>query len=83
MRRGLGDESKPLCPGVKKVINYGINKRRFPGPVPAGSRIKAHCELMSAEEVKGSIELIEKYTVEVEGQDRPACMAECVMRLYF
>ncbi|MDG2154791.1 MAG: MaoC family dehydratase [Gammaproteobacteria bacterium] len=83
MLRGLVDESKPLFPGVKNVINYGINKLRFPGPVPAGSRIKAHCELMSAEEVKGSIELIEKYTVEVEGQDRPACMAECVMRLYF
>ena len=76
MLRGLVDESKPLFPDVKNVINYGINKLRFPGPVPAGSRIKAHCELMSAE-------LIEKYTVEVEGQDRPACMAECVMRLYF
>jgi len=81
--RGLVDESKPLFPGTKNVINYGINKLRFPAPVPAGSRIKAHCELVSAEEVKGSIELVEKFSVEVEGQDRPACIAECVMRLYF
>jgi len=83
MLRGLVDESKPLFPGVKNVINYGINKLRFPGPVPAGSRIKAHCKLVSAEEVKGSIELIEEFAVEVEGSDRPACIAECVMRLYF
>jgi len=81
--RGLVDESKPLFPGAKNVINYGINKLRFPAPVPSGARIKAHCELVSAEEVKGSIELVEKFSVEVEGQDRPACIAECVMRLYF
>jgi len=81
--RGLVDESKPLFPGAKNVINYGLNKLRFPAAVPAGSRIRARCELLSAEEVKGSIELVEKYTVEVEGQDRPACIAEAIMRLYF
>jgi len=80
--RGLVDEAKPLF-GAKQVINYGLNKLRFPAAVPSGSRIRARCELISAEEVKGSIELIEKYTVEVEGQDRPACIAEAVMRLYF
>ena len=81
--RGLVDESTPLYPGAKNVINYGLNKLRFPAAVPAGSRIRARCELLAAEEVKGSIELIEKYTVEVEGQDRPACIAEAIMRLYF
>ena len=81
--RNLVDESKPLFPGVKNVINYGLNKLRFPGAVPAGSRVRARCELLSAEEVKQSIELVEKYTVEVEGQDRPACVAECIMRLYY
>lgn len=81
--RGLVDESKPLFPGAKNVINYGLNKLRFPAAVPAGSRIRARCELLAAEEVKGSIELVEKYTVEVEGQDRPACIAEAIMRLYF
>lgn len=81
--RGLVDESTPLFPGAKQVINYGLNKLRFPAAVPAGSRIRARCELLSAEEVKGSIELVEKYTVEIEGQDRPACIAEAIMRLYF
>jgi acyl dehydratase len=81
--RNLVDEATPIFPGVKNVINYGLNKLRFPSPVPVGSRIRARCELMSAEEVKNSIELIEKYSVEVEGQDKPACIAEAVMRLYY
>ena len=81
--RNLVDESAPIFPGAKNVINYGLNKLRFPAAVPVGSRIRARCELLSAEEVKGSIELIEKYTVVVEGQDRPACIAEAIMRLYY
>lgn len=81
--RGLVDEGKPIVPGVQRVINYGINKLRFPNAVVSGSRIRARCKLVSAEEAKGSIELVEEYTVEVEGQTRPACVAECVMRLYF
>jgi acyl dehydratase len=81
--RNLVDESSPIFPGVKNVINYGLNKLRFPAAVPVGSRIRARCKLVSAEEVKNSIELIEKYTVEVEDQDRPACIAEAVMRLYY
>jgi acyl dehydratase len=68
--RGLVDSSKPLYPGAKNIINYGLNKLRYPAAVPAGSRIRAHCELISAQEVKGSAEIIEKYTVEVEGQER-------------
>jgi hypothetical protein len=39
--------------------------------------------LLSAEEVKNSLELVEKYSIEVEGQDRPACIAEAIMRVYF
>jgi acyl dehydratase len=81
--RGLVDAGAPLAPGVKRVINYGINKLRFPNAVVVGSRIRAHCKLVSAEEAKGSLELVEEYSVEIEGQERPACVAECVMRLYF
>ncbi|MEZ5566340.1 MAG: MaoC family dehydratase [Gammaproteobacteria bacterium] len=81
--RGLVDSGKPLAPGVKQVINYGINKLRFPNAVMVGSRIRAHCKIVSAKEVKETIELIEEYSVEIEGKDRPACVAECVMRLYF
>ena len=81
--RGLVDDGKPIAPGVQRVINYGINKLRFPNAVVVGSRIRAHCKLISAQETKGSIELVEEYSVEIEGQDRPACVSECVMRLYF
>ncbi len=81
--RGLVDDGKPIAPGVQRVINYGINKLRFPNAVVVGSRIRAHCKLISAQEAKGSIELVEEYSVEIEGQDRPACVSECVMRLYF
>ncbi len=81
--RGLVDPKDPPFPGAKNIINYGINKLRFPGPVISGSKIKSNCTLLSVEEVKGTIELIEEYSVEVENQDRPACVAECIIRLYF
>ncbi|MCK6371507.1 MAG: MaoC family dehydratase [Gammaproteobacteria bacterium] len=81
--RGLVDEKKPLFPGVRNIINYGINKLRFPNAVPVGSRIRARCKVLAVEDVKNSLQLTEEYTVEIEGQSRPACVAECVMRLYF
>jgi acyl dehydratase len=81
--RGLVDEKKPLFPGVRNIINYGINKLRFPNAVPVGSRIRARCKMLAVEDVKNSLQLIEEYTVEIEGESRPACVAECVMRLYF
>lgn len=81
--RGLVQEGKPIFPGVKNVINYGINKLRFPNAVPAGSRIRARCRILAVEAVKNSLQLTEEFTAEIEGQSRPACVAECVMRLYF
>lgn len=81
--RGLVDEKKPLFPGARNIINYGINKLRFPNAVPVGSRIRARCRILGVEDVKNSLQLTEEYTVEIEGQSRPACVAECVMRLYF
>ena len=81
--RGLVDESTPVYPGVTNVINYGLNKLRFTNAVKVGSRIRAHCELLAAEQVKDSIQITERYTVEIDGEERPACVAECIMRLYF
>jgi acyl dehydratase len=81
--RGLVDESNPAFPGTRNVINYGLNKLRFPAAVPVGTRIRAHFRLLGIEDVKNSLQLTEEYTVEVEGQSRPACVAECVMRLYY
>lgn len=83
MLRGLVDESRPLFPGATSVINYGLNKLRFPNAVRVGSRIRARCELVAAEQIKDSLQIVERYTVEIENEERPACVAECIMRVYF
>jgi acyl dehydratase len=80
--RGLA-EGKPIYPGVRSVINYGLNKLRFPAAVQVGSRVRARCTLLAVEEVKGGVQIIEQYSVEVEGLDKPACIAEAIIRLGF
>jgi len=79
LRRGLG----PQIEGVKMAINYGLNRVRFPAPVPVGSRIRARTKSLSVDEVPGGAQLVDQITVEVEGQEKPACVAELVTRLYF
>lgn len=65
-------------------VNYGVNKVRFPAPVPVESRICGRAEMLSAEQVKdGSIQTEIRVTVTVEGSDRPACVADTVSRFYF
>ena len=81
--RGLVDPDTPIYPGVTGIINYGINKLRFTNAVKVNSKIRARSTLVAAEEIKNSIQLTEKYTAEIDGEDRPACVAECIMRLYF
>jgi acyl dehydratase len=79
LRQGLG----PRVEGVRMAINYGLNRVRFPAPVPVGSRIRARTKNLSVEEVPGGAQLVDQITVEVEGQEKPACVAELVTRLYF
>lgn len=81
--RGLISGGAPVFPGTKNIINYGLNKLRFPNAVRAGSQVRARCTLRSVEEVKHSIQVVEQYVVEVKDQERPACVAEAIMRLYF
>ncbi|HLV89518.1 MAG: MaoC family dehydratase [Acidimicrobiales bacterium] len=64
-------------------INYGLNKVRFPAPVPVGSRIRARYTLDAVEEVTGGIQLTRTVTVDIEGQEKPACVAESLVRLYY
>lgn len=64
-------------------INYGLNKVRFPSPVPVGSRIRARYTLDSVEEVSGSLQLTRTVTMEVEGIEKPAMVAESLVRLYY
>jgi acyl dehydratase len=66
--------------GVRLGLNYGSNKVRFPSPVPVGSRIRATGVLKEASEVPGGVQAVMEVTVNVEGQDKPACVAETVVR---
>jgi len=69
---------------AKLGINYGANKVRFPAPVPVGSRIRVGGEVMEAEDVGGGgVQVIVRLTVEVEGNDRPACVVDSISRWLF
>jgi len=83
MLRGLVAADRPLFPGVKQVINYGLDKLRFPSAVRAGSRVRGRSTLLKVEEVPGGLQVTEQFTVEIEGQEKPACVAAAIMRLYF
>jgi acyl dehydratase len=61
-------------------INYGVNKVRFPAPVPSGSRIRARFTVQSVEEVPGGEQGVVLATVEREGGEKPVCVAELVLR---
>ena len=73
----------PAVEGQKMGINYGFNKVRFPAPVPVGSRIRSKRTLKSVELKGGMIEVMNEVVVEVEGQDKPACVAESLSRMVF
>jgi acyl dehydratase len=66
----------------KLAINYGLNRVRFPSPVPAGSRIRAQSTLQSVEDIPGGIQVVWLVTVEIEGHPKPALVAEWVVRFY-
>ena len=72
-------------PGAKMGVNYGLNKVRFIAPVPVGKRIRAHRKLVSIEEDpnKRWVQMTSEASVEVEGSDRPAMVAETLGRTYF
>ena len=68
--------------GFRMGVNYGWNKIRFPAPVLSGSRIRASLETLSMDDVgNGWYQLVQRWTVEVEGNEKPACVAESVVRL--
>jgi len=64
-------------------INYGLEKVRFPAPVPVGSQIRARVGLVSVTDVEGGIQINRQVTIEVEGTEKPAMVAETVSRLYY
>jgi acyl dehydratase len=64
--------------GVTRGINYGSNKVRFTSMVPVGSRVRARSKLLSVEPRGGGMQLVSEVTIEIEGQQRPACIAETI-----
>jgi acyl dehydratase len=66
--------------GIRMGINYGLNRVRFPSPVRVGSRIRARSVLKEVTEISGGIQAALDVTVEIEGVDKPACVAEPVVR---
>ena len=73
----------PGIEGQKMSINYGFDKVRFPSPVPAGCRIRTTSTLKRVEIKGGMIETMNEVVVEIEGQQKPACVAESLGRMVF
>ncbi len=68
--------------GASMGVNYGLNRLRFPAPVPSGSRVRVHGEVASVDEVSGGFQLVTPITWEIEGGSKPVCVAELVLRYY-
>lgn len=68
--------------GVRMSVNYGLNRVRFPAPVPSGAQIRAHFTLQSLKQVAGALEAAFGVTIEIEHGDKPCCVAEWVVRYY-
>jgi acyl dehydratase len=66
--------------GFSMALNYGLNKLRFPSPVPVGSKLRLSAKLLEVEDVKGGVQSTYGLTFEVDGSDKPACVAEALYR---
>lgn len=75
-------ESTFRIDGVRMGVNYGLNRVRFPAPVPAGSRLRGRFRLLAFEPVDGGAQLTVEATLFAEGAAKPACVAEAVSRWY-
>ena len=78
----LGGGGLPVT-GAKMGINYGLDRLRFITPVKVGSRVRARRKLLEVKEGEGFVQLKVEVTVEIEGEDKPACVAETLSRAYF
>jgi acyl dehydratase len=68
--------------GFAHAVNVGLDRLRFLAPVVTGSRIRAVCEIVSVEEIKGAIQSIVRVTIEIEGSEKPALVADTISRYY-
>lgn len=75
-------ESAISLPPRRMGVNYGLNKVRFPAPVPVGSRVRGRVAIVQVEDIEGGVQITWAVTMEREGGDKPVCVAESVSRLY-
>lgn len=68
---------------IKMGVNYGCEKIRFPSAVQVGARIRGRGQLVDAKAIEGGVQVTNRVTVEIEGADKPACVADTVSRYYF
>jgi acyl dehydratase len=69
-------------PPCKLAVNYGLNRVRFPAPVPVDHCVRGRMLLQSVEEITGGMQMVWQVTVECEGSDKPVCVAELILRHY-
>jgi acyl dehydratase len=67
---------------VAFALNYGLNKVRFPAPLPVGSKVRMRATIASVEDIAGGIQMATALTFEREGGDKPVCVAETLVRIY-
>ena len=80
----LGSQVELPIEGVKMALNYGLDRVRFTNPVPVGSRIRLRRTVMEVTQAKdGGVQVKNGMTIEVEGEERPAAVAETLARIYF
>ncbi len=69
--------------GIKLAVNYGLNRVRFASPVKVGSRVRARFVLAAVDDIAGGAQMTWQATVEIDGGEKPACIAEMLTRWYF
>ena len=68
--------------GFAFAVNYGLNKVRFPAPLPVGAKVRMHAKLTGLDEIPGGAQMTVTVSFEVEGGDKPVCVAETIARVY-
>ena len=79
---GLLRDAVGTITGTRMAINYGLNKVRFPAPVPAGSRVRGRCILQAVEPIEGGVQATWNVLIERDGSSKPCCAAEWLVRYY-
>jgi acyl dehydratase len=75
-------EAVVLPPEVRRTINYGLNRVRFPAPVRSGEKIRARIRLESCRDLPESVEAVFAFTIEVQNGEKPCCVADWILRYF-